>query len=547
MLLPFASALLLWASFHPLDLGVLAFAGLVPLAVYARAETKGWRAFLMAWAGGWLFHATSFIWLRHVFPAGSLLLAIYMGIFWAILVVLVRGLRRWPPALALPIAWVTCEFTWSYFLGGLPYYQLGTTQHHALALIQIADLGGVWLVSALIASVNGAVAGAFFTPTAEPAWRSRVFRVSIVTVGALVVLSVLYGAIRLATLPLEEGAVVAVIQPNIPQDAREVAKGASDEQARAIWEKHVALTRQAMKLDPRPVLVCWPESAIFTYPTYDAMTKTWDAGTVSGLFDVAAEAGVPIIVGALVRERVAPGGRYRGDCPKCGASRPMEEGPTRCEACGVWMRVGIEISNSALLISPAREVIGRYDKSHLVAFSEQMPFPWVGPIVASYLKIKKVFEFRPGTSWQPWSVAGTTMGPQVCYEAAYPDISRIFARNGARACVNLSNEGWFRDGAELDQMLAMGRLRAVESRVLYLRATNTGVSAFIEPTGRIAAVLEVAGKRKQVEGVLAARMRTTPSGSVFRSVGDVIPWSFAAAALLGWIVGRFVDRSKGQK
>ena len=219
----------------------------------------------------------------------------------------------------------------------------------------------------------------------------------------------------------------------------------------------------------------------------------------------------------------------------------------KCAACGVWMRVSVEISNSALLISPSRDVIGRYDKSHLVPFSEQMPFPWVGPIVAKYLKVAKVFEFRPGRSWVPWSVAGTTMGPEVCYEAAYADISRIFARNGARACVNLSNEGWFCDGAELDQMLAMAQLRAVESRVLYLRATNTGVSAFIEPTGRITAVLEVAGKRKQVEGVLAARMRTTGSGSVFRTVGGAIPWAFAAAALLGWIVGRFVDRSEGQK
>jgi apolipoprotein N-acyltransferase len=88
----------------------------------------------------------------------------------------------------------------------------------------------------------------------------------------------------------------------------------------------------------------------------------------------------------------------------------------------------------------------------------------------------------------------------------------------------------------------MARFRSIENRMHVVRATNTGISAFIEPTGRLQALLEVDGRVKEVGGVLAGRIRLTRSSSLYRAVGDVVEWACllaAAGALLGRI---FVDR-----
>src|SRR6185436_9702041 len=143
-----------------------------------------------------------------------------------------------------------------------------------------------------------------------------------------------------------------------------------------------------------------------------------------------------------------------------------------------------------------------------------------------------------------WERGGRRFGAQICYEAIFPEISREIARKGGAFTVNISNDGWFKASGELDQMLVMARFRSIENRMHVIRATNTGISAFIEPTGRIQAMLEVGGRCKEVEGVLSGRIRLTEATSVYRGLGDWAKWLTLGAAAAG-LGRRFLfDRKK---
>jgi apolipoprotein N-acyltransferase len=194
-------------------------------------------------------------------------------------------------------------------------------------------------------------------------------------------------------------------------------------------------------------------------------------------------------------------------------------------------------------------VAQRFDKAHLVPFAEYVPlgktFPWIRTLLKKYSGLY-IPDQRPGTGFPVWSLPGGRFGPQICFEAIFPEISREFARNGAGFTVNISNDGWFRDTAELDQMQVMARFRAIENRIGFVRATNTGISSVIDPLGREVALLEVGGRRKEVEGVLGAKVRETGASSLFRLWGNWIAWLAVGAAAAEWARRIFVDRKQGR-
>jgi len=137
--------------------------------------------------------------------------------------------------------------------------------------------------------------------------------------------------------------------------------------------------------------------------------------------------------------------------------------------------------NSAVLIGPGGEFLGRYDKIHLVPFGEYVPYQpvffFAGKLTA------EVGDFVPGDHPEP-------IGPPrplavlICYEGIFPELVRKFTSRGAQALVNISNDGWYGTSAARDQLLLMARLRAVENGRWLLRATNTGISAIVDPYGR---------------------------------------------------------------
>ena len=138
-----------------------------------------------------------------------------------------------------------------------------------------------------------------------------------------------------------------------------------------------------------------------------------------------------------------------------------------------------------MLVNPRGEWTARYDKVHLVPFGEYLPFPQIFSFAGGLTK--EVGEFQSGTSRQPLDAATQRLGIFICYESIFPDEVRQFTRDGAQVLVNISNDGWYGDSGAWKQHLQQTRMRAIENGRFLLSATNTGLTAAIDPAGRIVA------------------------------------------------------------
>jgi apolipoprotein N-acyltransferase len=144
-----------------------------------------------------------------------------------------------------------------------------------------------------------------------------------------------------------------------------------------------------------------------------------------------------------------------------------------------------ELYNSAALIGPNGDWAARYDKVHLVPFGEYVPFKSL--FVFAEKLTREVGDFTPGAERKPLDLGAYKVGAFICYESIFPDEIREFAQRGAQVFVNISNDGWFGASGAPGQHLNMARMRAIENRRWLLRATNTGITASIDPYGRVVA------------------------------------------------------------
>ncbi len=137
--------------------------------------------------------------------------------------------------------------------------------------------------------------------------------------------------------------------------------------------------------------------------------------------------------------------------------------------------------NSAQMLDASGKVVDRYDKINLVPFGEFIPplFGWVNRIT------KEIGDFVPGERVVVFPAGGHKLGAFICYESVFPDLVRKFTDGGAEVLVNLSNDGYFGNSAAHEQHLEIVRMRAAENRRWILRATNDGISATVDPGGRV--------------------------------------------------------------
>jgi apolipoprotein N-acyltransferase len=187
-----------------------------------------------------------------------------------------------------------------------------------------------------------------------------------------------------------------------------------------------------------------------------------------------------------------------------------------------------QVFNSAALISPSGEWLARYDKVHLVPFGEYLPFPRLFAFAGGLTK--EVGEFTPGKSRTPLRAGTMPLGIFICYESVFPGEVREFADHGAQVFVNLSNDGWYGDSGAYAQHLNQTRMRAIENDRWILSATNTGVTASIDPYGRTVARLP----RKE-RAALVAPYALTSVTTFYTRQGDWFAWLCAiisAVALL---------------
>jgi apolipoprotein N-acyltransferase len=197
------------------------------------------------------------------------------------------------------------------------------------------------------------------------------------------------------------------------------------------------------------------------------------------------------------------------------------------------------VFNSAGLVSPAGDWTARYDKVHLVPFGEYLPFPRLFAFAGGLTQ--EVGEFTAGTSRAPLDAGTTRLGIFICYESVFPDEVRQFADQGAQVFVNLSNDGWYGDSGAYAQHLNQTRMRAIENNRWILSATDTGVTASIDPYGRT-----VARFPRKERGALVAPYALTSVTTFYTRYGD---WFAYLCAIIsaGALLTRFGLHTKSGK
>jgi apolipoprotein N-acyltransferase len=139
--------------------------------------------------------------------------------------------------------------------------------------------------------------------------------------------------------------------------------------------------------------------------------------------------------------------------------------------------------NSAYFLDGEGNAGGVYDKMHLVPFGEYIPAKSLFVFIKTITQ--DAGEFQPGSDYKVFMLDGHPMNVIICYEAIFPGLVRNFIRNGSGLIVNLTNDGWYGYSSAPFQHFNIARWRAIENRRYFLRATNTGISAVIEPSGKV--------------------------------------------------------------
>mgnify|MGYP001576518825 CR=1 FL=1 len=484
------SGVLLVICFPKPHLSFLAPVALVPLLLAIFTERRRFRLFLYGYASGITFLAGSTPWIYSVLLTyGRLSAAAAAGVFCLFLAVfsLFFGLYSWwvgelarrSRTLALLLApgiWVAMEFFRTHLILGFPWNLLGYALAKHPELIQISSVTGIYGVSFLLAVVNVALAGAWLVGTRRAlAWASATILLAAVLVAAQ------------AHVPSAAPTSRALlVQTNLPQLTAYDPNWVLNHQAE-MQELYRLSVEEASKPSAPRALVLWPEVPAPFYFHRDPLLR-------GQLMTLAQATQSYLLVGIV---------DYHKD-PQ-GVERPY---------------------NSAILLAPSGEFVGQYDKMHLVPFGEHLPWRWLPRLVGRL--VAEVSDFAPGESATLLPAGDTRLGVVICYEAIFPGLVRRFVARGADVLVNISNDGWFGPSAAPAQHFNMARVRAVEARRYLLRATNTGITAVIDPYGRLLAQAPSAERT-----VLAADFAPQRDRTFYVRYGDWFAWLCLAAGLAG--------------
>ncbi len=455
-----ASGLALGLAFPKFDYGLLAWVALVPLFYVIEGESLR-RVFWWAYLQGFAANVVSLYWIPiplHDFADVRMEFAIFPMFALAAIVAINSAVAIWagefvarrtriPAVITMPIAWTALEWFRTYVPAAFPWNLLGYAAYRNLELIQFAEFTGVYGVSALIVFFNAVVYVVIFRRGAY-----RLQSISLSTLTAMMIALVAFGAWRISDIknaPTSGSFKVAMVQGNIPQSLKWDPKFLPQS-----YEVYQDETADAARRGAD--LVVWPEAAAaFLFQPDDQYPAelAGDAEYRTALLTLAKSLRVPILFGA----------------------------PALARADG---RLGFY--NRAYLVSEngQGEVDAHYDKIELVPFGEYVP----ARAILGFFVNKVVNGFGdliPGTEQTLFNFKGAKLGILICYESIFPDLTRREVNDGADVLVNITNDAWYGESSAPYQVLAMAALRSVETKVPMVRVANTGISALIEPSGRI--------------------------------------------------------------
>jgi len=188
-----------------------------------------------------------------------------------------------------------------------------------------------------------------------------------------------------------------------------------------------------------------------------------------------------------------------------------------------------QLLNSALVMDPHGNMVGRYDKIHLVPFGEYVPFQNL--LFFAKKLTREVGDFARGSQRKVFDLGGVHAGIFICYESVFPDEVREFTANGAQVLINISDDLWYGETGAPAQHLQMARMRAVENYRWILLATNNGTTASIDPLGRV-----VKQSPRNVRTAMVAPFSPQTESTFYSRYGDVFAWACVVISLLAVFV-----------
>lgn len=491
------SGLLYGIGFLAFELWLLAWICLVPL-LSALQQARGWkRALALPWAMGFVAHLVGYHWIIHLlreFAALPLPLAVLgylllclgqsasFGAFgllgWAL-----HKRAKLPLGVTIGLGIMAMELAFPLIFPSF----FANSQARNPWITQIADLGGVILVSGLLALVNGAVfeaALAFVERRQQPRWLS-------IVASSSVALSVAYSLVRVRQMDERDAAApklkTAIVQANVGAGSKHLDVDGG-------IRRFIRLTDEAMRL-PDMGLVVWPESGF-------NRAISQQVGSLQGL--VATEVKAPMIVGALRTE-----GRGKGR--------------------KVW--------NSAFAVDSGGEILASYDKTILLAFGEYVPGDSIFPGIYDLLPYTS--HFQRGISREALPIGDYRLSTDICYEDILPGFIRDLmgpidgAGTRPHAMVNITNDSWY-GPVQPHIHLALSTFRSIEHRRWLIRSTATGISAFVDSSGRL-----VKTSGFETEELLVEDVPMIEGGpTVYGILGDWPGWLALLASAIGLALPR---------
>ena len=431
-----------------MNLCVLEWFALVPWFLAVRGK-RPLHAFLISWWMGILFWGLTISWMRFVTGLGFFILLPYLGLYFSVFGIFLGRLQK-KEFLLIPLLWALLEKLRGVLFGGFPWLNLSHGQYLNIPLLQWASLGGEGVLSAVIVLVNLIIMALFLSKGKRRFIPGIVFLFILIFThfGGKILLkreAIIANARKKETLK------VAIIQPNI------IAEKWDESFREKNFNILMGLSCEAVK--ERPQLLIWPETSL----NYDLQK---DKLYLSILKEFAREYSCYLLAGAVAEAN------------------------------------GEKFYNRALLIAPQGK-LNFYDKVKLVPFGEYIPLGekwtwwkrWVEKI-AGYR-----FSFVPGKEQNILSMESVPFGVLICFEDIFPGLSQRFKEKGARILINITDDHWFGRSPASFQHLAASVLRASENRLPLVRSANTGVSAFIDSSGRITNMVEKEGKAIFVRGM----------------------------------------------
>jgi apolipoprotein N-acyltransferase len=471
-------------AFPAPDLSVVAWFGLVPGLLVIRAAPSAREAAVRGWWLGSGYIVAAMYWLTPEIGPGVLLVAAVFGVLltpfglsaWALLRPPLTAARALAALIVVPSCWLLAEWLRSWQALGGPWAVLGASQWQHPAVLALASVGGVWLVSLVLVASNVAITVALTS-------RRWTARAAAAAVAAAVVAAGPVAFALTAPAPVTGTATIALVQPGIVSGAK-VRVDASQRLSEDLIRSRGA--------GAAPDLIVWGESSVYYLARGGSLLRSIE--------DIAKIENTQILVN---QDAVHDGDK----------------------------------SKVAVLVGPDG-IVGTYTKTRLVPFGEYIPFRSALSWLTDISRAAPV-NMVPGTGAHVLRVTEPdgqplTIGPLICFESAFPDMSRVDTDQGAQVIVYQTADSTFQGTWALEQHAALDALRAAETGRPVVQAALTGDSDAFDARGR-----QLAWMGQNQRGVTTVKLSlpATSSRTIYDELGDYVPWTATGVAVLAGLGG----------